>query len=103
LTIKLAMVCFGLLALLLVFPGCGNGPGCQTDADCGGAKCLNGQCMQCSVDSDCNANDACMVCAGGACQKQGNCCTTDLQCGAGNRCWNVKGKAYGKCGPANAH
>ena len=99
LTMKLMIASLGLLGLLLVSPGCGNGPGCSTDADCGSDKCVSGACVQCTADSDCNANNACMVCSGNSCQQKSDCCTTDLQCGQGSRCWNVRGKAYGKCGP----
>lgn len=53
---------------------------------------------ECSADGDCNAQDKCRVCTSGKCSKVADCCTTDLECGKGMRCWNVKGKAYGKCG-----
>ena len=98
LTGKLLLLCLGLFAMLVIAPGCGNKAGCVSDADCGSDKCVNGACVECRADSDCNANNACTVCSGNSCTQKSNCCTTDLECGQGKRCWNVPGKAYGRCG-----
>ena len=97
---KMALVCLSLLGLMLIAPGCSNSgsAGCASDADCGGQKCYQGACVQCTADSHCNAADKCMICSGQQCVKQANCCTADVQCPSGQRCWNVKGKRYGKCG-----
>lgn len=84
LTIKLAMVCLAILGLLAL-------------GACSGGAAAGG----CQSDKDCNAADKCMVCSGGSCQKVADCCLTDVECGGGQRCWNEKGKAYGKCGSAN--
>lgn len=103
LAIKMMMVCLAVLGLMLMAPGCSNqgSAGCASDADCGGLKCAAGACVQCTSDSHCNAADKCMICNGNSCVKKSNCCTADVQCGGGQRCWNVRGKAYGQCGPAN--
>ncbi len=84
---KLLMATLGLVALLLVSTSCGNEPAPE-------------QRVECTKDADCNKNDKCRVCSSDKCVKKSDCCTTDLECTGGERCWNVPGKAYGKCGAA---
>lgn len=90
-----------VLSVLVFAVGCGNKPAagqCTSDADCGGQFCVNGGCMQCRADNNCNASDKCMECSGNQCVRAADCCTTDAECGSGRRCINVPGKAYGRCG-----
>lgn len=55
---------------------------------------------ECQADKDCNADDKCQVCTDGTCSSVEECCTVDTDCDSGERCFNVKGKAYGECSKA---
>ncbi len=67
-------------------------------AGCGNPNQTNGPKAECASDADCNSADKCRACQGGRCTTVANCCTQDSQCSGGQRCFNVKGKAYGECG-----
>ncbi len=96
---KIILSTVAVVAAMFFLVGCGNSAqaGCANDADCAGAQCVAGQCVQCATDAHCNANDKCMICTGTACVKKSDCCTSDLECGDAKRCFNVPGKAYGQC------
>lgn len=97
LRLRLVTLCMALFALLAFANGCGNS-GCTDDGACGGQFCVNGACVQCRADSNCNANNKCMQCQNYSCVAVNDCCTTDAECGSGQRCWNESGRAWGKCG-----
>ncbi len=101
-TTKMTLALAGIGATTLLSVGCGNnnsGGGCSSNAQCGNQICNNGVCVQCTQDSHCNGNDKTLECQNYACAKVAGACGTDAEC-PGGRCWNVAGKAYGKCGPA---
>lgn len=83
-TLKLLVVCFAIFGMALVTTGCKNEPA--------PAK------AECTSDANCNASSKCRVCNSGKCTTLSDCCTADTQCKSGQRCWNVPGKSYGKCG-----
>ena len=85
LTIRIAITVLLALGLLLLSGGCA--PQYQTTDEV--------ERVQCTEDSHCNQGNACMVCQNNACVRKSSCCNTDAECGAGSRCWNVPGKAYG--------
>lgn len=92
---------FALAGATVFMFGCGpTYPNCDNDENCAARNeaCVNGTCSQCRDDSKCMASNACGVCEGARCSKRPNCCTSDLDCPNGGRCWNVPGQNYGECG-----
>jgi hypothetical protein len=55
---------------------------CTTDAQCFGQHCLNGSCVRCVQDSDCNMSQ---TCSNNTCVPK---CTTDSQCPIFSVCTN---------------
>ncbi len=55
---------------------------CSTDADCFGAKCTSGKCVQCTDNAQC-AGISGTTCVNNSCQGP---CTTDSDCPSFNRC-----------------
>jgi peptidoglycan-associated lipoprotein len=88
-----------LLAMALL-AGCGpKYPNCDTDQHCAehGEVCVDGACKQCRDKSQCPA--ACDICGpAGSCVKESGCCTSDLDCATGQKCW-MTGQT-GQCGAA---
>ena len=70
---------------------------CTRDSQCAAGRCLEGRCVQCTVDSDCNRKNKCRVCSINLCVQLSDCCTDDSQCIRGQHCIDVRGRSYGQC------
>lgn len=57
---------------------------CSDDADCGGvSKCVDGECVQCEADDDCDRVNPGAICSSGACVQP---CKADTECALFSRC-----------------
>lgn len=90
------------LALTVLVSGCGPAyPNCSGDENCKskGEYCLNNKCAQCRLDSHCPGadTDKCVTCQAGACGRKADCCSSNLDCGAGKKCDATANKCVNQC------
>ncbi len=95
-----AMAAFGLLVALT--SGCGPSyPNCSGDEGCKskGEFCLDNKCAQCRTDNHCPGadTDKCVTCQTGACGRKADCCSSNLDCGAGKKCDTAANKCVAQC------
>lgn len=98
-----SMAFLAALGLLLALAsGCGPSyPNCGGDEECKakGEFCLNNKCAQCRTDNHCPGadTDKCVTCQAGACGRKADCCSSNLDCGAGKKCDTAGNKCVAQC------
>jgi peptidoglycan-associated lipoprotein len=91
-----------VLLVSAALTGCGpTYPNCESDDHCKskGEYCLNNKCAQCRIDSQCPGadTDKCVTCDAGACGRRADCCSSNLDCGAGKKCDTAANKCVNQC------
>ncbi|MBI5610012.1 MAG: OmpA family protein [Deltaproteobacteria bacterium] len=88
-------------AMLLAACGGPTYPNCASDDHCKskGEYCVNTKCAQCRIDSHCPGadSDKCVSCQAGACGRKPDCCSSNLDCGAGKKCDVAANKCVAQC------
>ncbi len=77
------------------YPNCANDDQCKSK----GEYCVNTKCAQCRIDSQCPGaeSDKCISCQTGACGRKPDCCSSNLDCGAGKKCDVAGNKCVPQC------
>jgi peptidoglycan-associated lipoprotein len=100
---RLSGALWAVAALLLALAtGCGPSyPNCNNDEHCKskGEFCLDNKCAQCRTDSHCPGadTDKCVTCQAGGCGRKADCCSSNLDCGAGKKCDTAGNKCVAQC------